>query len=165
MATGARVRPLTWLRDPARLSLPLAAGFAASGVLVAGANGLAPFAHGGWLAAYLILVGGVSQAILAAVPPALGVSRRSRALARLDVVLWNAGSLAVPLGVLVDRPSWVALGSAALLCALARAAGETRRADAERRGATAAYQAVLLGLAVSTVVGSALGHAPPGTWL
>jgi hypothetical protein len=80
-------------------------------------------------------------------------------------VLWNLGSLVVPVGVLADVAVVVTLGSVAVLAALvlfARGASALRR---DVRGRAIIYLAVVLGLAVSVVVGSALAHAGPGAWL
>jgi hypothetical protein len=147
-------------------------GFLASaGVLivagggVAAVNSAAPFGHGSWLAAYLVLVGGVSQIVLRTGQLALGAPRLTRAVPPTQLVLWNLGSLAVPAGVLADVSLLVTAGSVALLAALALfavGAGGMRR---DARARSALYLAIVVGLAVSVVVGSALADAAPGVWL
>jgi hypothetical protein len=147
-------------------------GFLASaGVLivagggVAAVNSAAPFGHGSWLAAYLVLVGGVSQIVLRTGQLALGAPWRTRAVPPTQLVLWNLGSLAVPAGVLADVSLLVTAGSVALLAALALfavGAGGMRR---DARARSALYLAIVVGLAVSVVVGSALADAAPGVWL
>ena len=132
-----------------------------AGGVVAAINSAAPFAHGSWLAAYLVLVGGVAQILLAGGRAAI-VSRSGRSRGRL--VLWNFGSLAVPAGVLADATAWVTAGSVALLCALALFAKAGFQPD--RSGARAvAYLVLVVSLAASVVVGSALADAAPGCWL
>ena len=148
-----------------RVSLASAAALAVAGGLVAGVNALAPFPHGWWLAAFLILVGGIAQALLRAGSAFLGTAPPPPALAGVGVACWNAGSVVVPIGVLVDKPAWVALGSIALLGALAIAVAETRGRGAPEPARLMAYRALILALAVSTVIGSALAHAPPGALL
>ena len=74
-----------------------------AGGAVAAANSAPPFGHGSWLAAYLVLVGGVSQVLLGAGRLALRAPRPSRAVRRAQLVLWNLGSLAVPPGC---SPMW-----------------------------------------------------------
>jgi hypothetical protein len=148
------------------------AGFlACAGVLivagggVAAGNSVAPFVHGSWLAAYLVLVGGVSQIVLRTGQLRLSAPRLDRAVPVAQLVLWNAGSLAVPAGVLADVSLLVSAGSVALLAALALfavGAGGMRR---EARASSALYLAIVVGLAVSVVVGSALADAAPGAWL
>jgi hypothetical protein len=147
---------------------------ASSGVLivaggaVAAVNSAAPFGHGSWLAAYLVLVGGVSQVVLGAGRLALRAPRPTPALLRAQLVLWNLGSLAVPAGVLADAPTLVTVGSVALLCALALFAAGAAGASGVRREArvrAVVYLTIVVGLAASVVVGSALAGAVPGAWL
>jgi hypothetical protein len=132
---------------------------------VAALNSAAPFGHGSWLAAYLVLVGGVSQGVLGAGRLALHAPPRTRTLSPAQLVLWNIGSLAVPAGVLGDAPTLVTAGSVALLCALALFATEARGLRREVRGRAVVYLAIVTGLAVSVVIGSALADAAPGAWL
>jgi hypothetical protein len=139
--------------------------FIVAGGSVAAVNSAAPFGHGSWLAAYLVLVGGASQVMLAAGRPALHAPRPSPALLRTQLVLWNLGSVAVPTGVLADGSALVTVGSVALLWALALFATGASGARREVRGRALAYLAIVVGLAVSVVVGSALADAIPGAWL
>jgi hypothetical protein len=135
------------------------------GGAVAAVNSAAPFRHGSWLAAYLVLVGGVSQGVLGAGRLALRAPPFNRARPPAQLALWNVGSLAVPAGVLWDAPMLVTAGSVALLCALALFAAEARGRRREVRGRVVVYLAIVVGLAVSVVIGSALADAPPGAWL
>jgi hypothetical protein len=148
------------------------AGFLASaGVLVvaggavAAVNSAAPFGHGSWLAAYLVLVGGISQIILSTGQVALGTPARTRAVSPAQLVLWNLGSLAVPAGVFADWALPVTVGSGALLAALALFAVGAGGMPRDARGRSVLYLAIVVGLAVSVVVGSALADAAPGVWL
>jgi hypothetical protein len=144
---------------------------ACAGVLIVAGGGVAavnsavPFGHGSWLAAYLVLVGGVSQGVLGAGRLALDVPPLSRALSPAQLVLWNVGALAVPAGVLGGAPALVTAGSVALLCALALFAAEARGVRRELRRRAVVYLAIVVGLAVSVVIGSALAVAAPGAWL
>jgi hypothetical protein len=144
---------------------------ASSGVLivaggaVAAVNSAAPFGHGSWLAAYLVLVGGVSQVVLGAGRLALHAPRPTPALLRTQLALWNLGSLAVPAGVLADAPTLVTVGSVALLWALALFAAGASGVRREVRVRAVVYLAIVVGLAASVVVGSALADALPGAWL
>jgi hypothetical protein len=135
-----------------------------AGGAVAAVNSAAPFGHGSWLAAYLVLVGGVSQGVLGAGRLALQAPPRSRARP-VQLALWNVGSLAVPVGVVWDAPMLVTAGSVALLCALALFAADARERGRAVRGRAAVYLAIVVGLAVSVVIGSALADAAPGAWL
>jgi hypothetical protein len=135
-----------------------------AGGVVAAVNSAAPFAHGSWLAAYLVLVGGSAQILLAGGHAALsaGVGAPGRSRGRL--VLWNFGSLAVPVGVLADSGAWVTAGSVALLCALALFARGVSQPRGHGRRAIA-YLVLVVALASSVIVGSALAGAVPGAWL
>jgi hypothetical protein len=136
-----------------------------AGGVVAAVNSAAPFGHGSWLAAYLVLVGGVSQVVLGAGRLALRAPRPTPALLRAQLVLWNLGSLAVPAGVLADAPTLVTVGSVALLWALALFASAASGVRREVRVRAVVYLAIVVGLAASVVVGSALADAVPGAWL
>lgn len=133
-----------------------------AGGVVAAVNSAAPFAHGSWLAAYLVLVGGVAQIALAAGHAALVAPGRGSRRPRSRLLLWNFGSLAVPAGVPADSAAWVTAGSVALLCALALFARVVSDAPRSR---TIAYLALVVSLGASVVVGSALADAAPGGWL
>ena len=136
-----------------------------AGGAVAAVNSAAPFGHGSWLAAFLVLVGGVSQGVLGAGRLALQAPPLSRARPPAQLALWNVGSLAVPGGVLWDAPMLVTAGSVALLCALALFAADARERGRAVRGRAVVYLAIVVGLAVSIVIGSALADAAPGAWL
>jgi hypothetical protein len=136
-----------------------------AGGVVAAVNSAAPFGHGSWLAAYLVLVGGVAQVVLVTGPLALSAKRPTSSVRRAQLVLWNLGSLVVPSGVLADAPALVSIGSVALLCALALFAAGARGLGRDVRGRAVVYLALVVGLAVSVVVGSALADAAPGAWM
>lgn len=140
-----------------------------AGGLISAINSFAPFDHGSWLAAYLVLVGGVAQGALAYGRVAIGAKPLSRAANLRLLVLWNFGSLVVPLGVLAEIGLAIGLGSVALLAALgiySRGVGVT--------GATAAasgtvrlshlgpvlYLVFVIALAISVLIGLLLADAP-----
>jgi hypothetical protein len=133
-----------------------------AGGLVAAVNSAAPFAHGSWLAAYLVLVGGVAQLLLGVGCLGLPVPRLSARLRGAQLGLWNVGNAVVVGGVLVDAVGVVVVGSLVLLGALggfAVGGGPTRR---DGRGRVIIYRIVILGLAGSVVIGAAMAHASPG---
>jgi hypothetical protein len=136
-----------------------------AGGVVAAVNSAAQFDHGSWLAAYLVLVGGTAQILLAAGRAALLAGDREPAGLRLQLVLWNVGSLAVPAGVLADAAGWVTAGSVALLLALALFAQAGVHAGRAQRARAIAYLVLVIALASSVLVGSALADAAPGSWL
>jgi hypothetical protein len=130
-----------------------------AGGLVAAVNSAAPFAHGSWLAAYLVLVAGVSQLALGLGARALAGNRLSATTGRRQVALWNVGNVAVMVGVLADAPLAVAAGSGALLAALGSFALCVGRG---RSRAVVAYQATVAVLAISVGIGCALAGVASG---
>jgi hypothetical protein len=140
-------------------------GLIVAGGVIAAVNSAAPFAHGSWLAAYLVLVGGTAQILLAGGRAALVSGGGEPDPPRFELMLWNFGSLAVPAGVLADTAGLVTAGSIALLFALALFAPAGFQAGRARRRPAIAYLALIVCLASSVVVGSALANAAPGVWL
>ena len=153
---GFRARPFSVLA-----SLSLVAATVAGIVRAA-----TPFDHGIWLVAYLFLVGFLAQGLLAAGQDSL--YRRadrlpSTRLVRVEAVLWNLGVVAVPLGVLLNARIAVVIGSCVLLPALGLFA-RCFRPSASPHSAIAismAYTALLLGMATSVVIGTALAWDIP----
>ena len=136
------------------------------GGLVAAVTGPLGLAHGSWLAAYLVLVGGVAQWAMGQARfrrPDVMQSRRGWA----QFGCWNVGNVLVIGATLAGEPLAVDLGSALLVIALAFAFRATRPgAGTAARPATGvvsplvdlAYRTLLLVLAVSIPVGMALSH-------
>lgn len=156
--SGPLARPASTRRPDRELiaCAGLAGSLIVAGGLVAAVNSATPFAHGSWLAAYLVLVGGVAQLALAGGPLLFPEPASSQALARAQLGLWNAGTAIVAVGVLTDANAVVTLGSVVVLAALAcfaRGAGPARGPGA---GRVIAYRLVIALLAVSVVVGIAL---------
>jgi hypothetical protein len=80
-------------------------------------------------------------------------------------VLWNVGTLAVPVGVFIERDAPVLAGSALLLAALALFAVDLRRSLRKAHRGTdgweRAYLAVVTFLAGSVLVGANQAEAFP----
>lgn len=142
----------------AHVGLIFAGAWALAGGLIAAVNSAAPIAHGSWLAAYWTLVGGIAGAALLIGSRQLAVRAASPTW---PVALWNAGVVLVPAGVLAAAPVLLSAGSLLLLAALCGFSAAVRRAGA----AALCYRLLALLLAASVIVGSALGGAPPGSWL
>lgn len=134
-----------------------------AGGLVAAVNSPAPFEHGSWLAAYLVLVGGVSQLALGAGPLILPAPRRSTRLAHAQLGLWNAGTATVAVGVFTDLGAIVLLGSAIVLVALGCFAIGGGHGWPGAHGRVVLYRLLIGVLAISVLVGSVLADATPGT--
>jgi len=133
-----------------------------AGGLVAAVNSAAPFPHGSWLSAYLVLVGGVAQLLLGGAPLALPAPNRSARLRRTQLGLWNTGGAAVAAGVLADLDALVLVGSAVVVAALACFAVGGGPARSGLRGPVVLYRLLIGGLAISVGVGSVLAGAAPG---
>jgi hypothetical protein len=139
----------------------LAGGFTLAAVAVALARSQAPFDHGWWLVAYLVLVGGLSQLILGAGQFALGTESAGRRALAAELVLWNLGALLVPLGVFAGAPGVVAVASLVLLAALALFAAATSAPPRDHTFWLYAYRAIVLFLCGSVIVGTGLADALP----
>jgi hypothetical protein len=136
------------------------------GGLVAAVTGPLELAHGNWLAAYLVLVGGVTQYAMGQARlrrPDVMQPRRSWA----QIGCWNLGNAMVIGGTLAGEPLAVDLGSAPLVIALAIAfhAARSGAGTAPRSAASwvsplidRAYQTLLLVLALSIPAGMVLSH-------
>lgn len=123
------------LDRPTIASLALGGALIVAGGVFAAVNSASPFGHGSWLAAYLVLVGGISQVVLGLGALALrGPCAFGSRVATARLALWNLGSLAVPAGVLAARAGPVSAGSAALLCSLTLFAAEDVRPGVRRAG-------------------------------
>jgi hypothetical protein len=135
------------------------------GGLVSAVTAPLGLAHGSWAAAYLVLVGGVTQY-------AMGHSRARHpnvaspsVWAWAQVATWNLGNVAVIGGTLTGKPMAVDLGSVLLVVALVIALNATRPPPAARaagrRGLSwgdRGYRLLLLVLVLSIPVGIVLAH-------
>jgi hypothetical protein len=137
------------------------AAYVPAAAAVAAVHATAPISHGWWLASYLALVGGLSQALLGSGLAAFAPSSVRETVVQL--ALWNIGVVTVAAADLAGTPAGVLAGSAVLLAALARFARSCLRAAGERFSIEAGlYLALVAFLAGSVVVGTALAGALPG---
>lgn len=155
-AVCQRVDGYTWAFTAAAGAMIVVGG------LVAAINSAAPFAHGSWLAAYLVLVGGVAQLLLGVGCLGLPAPRLSARLRRTQLGLWNVGNAAVAGGVLGDVVGLVVAGSLVLLGALVGFAVGAGPASSNARSRLILYRVAILGLAGSVVIGSVLANSSPG---
>jgi hypothetical protein len=156
---GAHPNPATVLTATGVCSVVL-------GGLVAAVTGPLELAHGSWLAAYLVLVAGVTQCAMGQArlrQPEVTQPRR----AWVQVGCWNLGNAVVIGATLAGEPLAVDLGAALLVIALAIAFRATRpgtgRAARPATGGMSplvdlAYRTLLLVLALSIPVGLALSQ-------
>jgi TRAP-type C4-dicarboxylate transport system permease small subunit len=133
------------------------------GGLVAAITGPFELAHGSWLAAYLVLVGGVTQYAMGRARVWWPDAMQPRSWGWTQVGSWNAGNALVIGGTLGGEPVVVDLGSVLLIAAVGIALHAAR--PAARAGASPtsplvglAYRTLMLVLAVSIPVGMVLSH-------
>ncbi len=162
-------RPRHRRLESRRLFAGPAAVFALAAAAAAVVRSVRPFDHGWWLVAFLALVGGLSQVALGGGQRALAGCRvPTRPAGRVlvaELVLWNLGTVVVPVGVFAGAPAVVVVGSVALLAALALFAAATRappgRGPDDHRSRLYAYRAVIIFLTGSVLVGTGLADALP----
>jgi len=147
------------------------------GGLVAAVTGPLTLADGSWLAAYLVLVGGVAQVAMGVARMWCGPGLQPNRWAWTQVGTWNAGNAAVIGGTVVGGPLMVDLGSLLLFVAVAIAL-HAARPSAVRSGTGGSgvgsvprpvywpvywgYRALLVVLLISIPVGMVLSHARHG---
>jgi hypothetical protein len=153
-------------RPAARLLRILALASLGAAVTAAVVRATTPFDHGIWLVAYLFLVGFLAQILFAVGQDSLygraGHSPAGR-LVRIEALLWNLGVVAVPLGVVVNARLAVVIGSCVLLAALALFARSVSPSPKPHDAipTAMAYTALLLGMASSVAIGTALAWDIP----
>lgn len=115
--------------------------------------------HGSWLAAYLVLVGGVTQCAMGRARTWCLDPMHPRRRDWAQIATWNLGNVLVVVGTLVGEPRWVDLASIPLIIALAIAL-HAARPGAKRLPPLAgwSYRLLLLALAASIPVGMVLSH-------
>jgi hypothetical protein len=134
-------------------------------VVVAGVALLWPFPHAAWLVAYLFLVGFLAQALLERGQAAL-VGPRATAKVPMQAAFWNAGVIAVPIGVFTDARLWVVLGGLSLLVGLVSFWRTMRRSRPGRSTPVrlqTAYILLIAAMALSSMIGIGLAWHRP--WL
>jgi MFS family permease len=133
-----------------------------AGGLVGAVTGPTDFEHGSWLAAYLVLVGGVAQIVLGVaqawlaqqVPPARSTRREAWA--------WNIGVAAVVLGTLVSEPVLTTVGGTVLMLALVLFVVGVRRVRPSARRVGLLYRGVVGMILVSIPIGVVLSWTRHG---
>lgn len=129
--------------------------------MVAAAVATAPSQLGSWAAAYLVLVGGVTQVALGAGPALLAPQSPGRRAVTAELAGWNAGNGAVLAGTLLGA-TWLAdVGGAALIAALALALAGIRGAVSHPAWPLHLYRALIALMLVSIPVGLVIGSSHP----
>jgi len=127
-----------------------------AGGLVAAVASAAPFDHGAWIAAYLVLVNGVALAGLAGVTAALGAEARLESTTAYAVLaLFHVANTGVIVGTVTSTPSMVVAGAVILAAVFVWFASIIPR-SATPRWLALADRGLLVFLAASAVVGCVL---------
>jgi hypothetical protein len=127
-----------------------------AGGLVAAVSGPTDFERGSWLAAYLVLVGGVAQIALGAGQAWVARCVPTARATRIEAWSWNAGVVAVVAGTLSSLPILTSAGGVASAVALGLFVVCTGDARRVRRGVRIAYRSVAAAVLLGTLVGLAL---------
>ena len=149
--------PWSWL-------VGLGAAQVVIGGLVAAVTGPLQLPHGSWLAAYLVLVGGVAQYAIGRAPSWLGLAASRRA-GWAELVGWNLGNIAVVAGTFITVPALVDVGGGLLAVVLVLLLRDALRRRGEPIGPSWArwgYAAMLVVLLVSIPIGLVLAHVRAG---
>jgi hypothetical protein len=88
------------------------------------------FELGSWLAAYLVLVGGVAQITLGAGQAWVAVEPPGQRIVTAEIAAWNVGIVCTIVGTLVGAPVVTTLGGVASVVALGTFIRAVRNADA-----------------------------------
>lgn len=149
---------------PATVMVGIGCGCVVLGGVVAAVTGPFGLAKGSWLAAYLVLVGGVAQYAMGRARTWNRNGGQPAGWGWAQIAAWNLGNAAVIGGTLAGQPLLVDFGSVLLVVALVIALQNTRTLSGRsRRSAVVpvfgwAYRGLLLVLAVSIPVGMVLSH-------
>lgn len=153
--------PSDWTTSASLLAVA-GGGCIVGGGLVAAVTDPLDLAQGSWIAAYLVLVGGVAQVAMGWARTWRRADAPSAVWARGQVVAWNVGNACVISGTLAGEPLLVDLGSLLLLVAIAIALHASRPQGAAAWLVPWAYRGLLIVLAVSIPVGIVLSHVRHG---
>ena len=142
----------------ARPFVVIGAACIVAGGVVAALSRPTDFDLGPWLAAFLVLVGGVAQVALGGGQAWLAVRPPTHRRIVIEVATWNVGLAVTIVGSLAAVPFVTTLGGIAVLCALALFLDSVGRTGSTSRSAIARklYTAVTAVVLVSTPIGLAL---------
>lgn len=140
-----------------RALLFIAVGIACTiaGGLVSAVTSAAPFERGSWVAAYLVLVAGVSQVGLGYGQALLADHVPSWRVVAVEFAAWNVGNATIILGTLLTLPLLVDAGGILLMLTLVLLLVTTRRSVGSR-WIRYSFRFLLLVLLLSIPVGSLL---------
>jgi hypothetical protein len=127
-----------------------------TGGFVAAATRPLELERGSWVAALLVLVGGVAQGALGAGRVLLPTTAPNPTRVAAETGLWNLAVIGTILGSLTSFPGLTTISGMALLVDLVLVYGATRTLDPARRRLRLALQVVLAVVFVSVPIGMTL---------
>ena len=112
--------PAVGRRDPGgvRWFVSIGTALVVAGGLVAAVTGPTGWDDGSWVAAYLVLVGGVVQIALGTTQTVIGRAAPRRGAIRLELIAWNLGVVATIAGTLIGASLLSTIGGVATASAL-----------------------------------------------
>ena len=142
----------TWLFVAGTVAV-VAGGFAAA------VTGPTDWSHGSWVAAFLVLVGGVAQIAVGAGQAVLAAQTPPRRAVVTQWWSWNLAVAAVIAGTLLDTPALVAVGGVLLAVALVWSLMMVRRTTPGCRWLRTLYMTVIAAVLIGIPVGIALSFS------
>ena len=117
---------------------------------------------GPWVAAYLVLVGGIAQISLGVGQACLALGPPSRAMVGAEIGLWNLAGVVTMAGSLLGVPPLSTVGGMATVGSLTCFLVATRERHPGTRSAASAYRAIIAIVLVSAPIGVALAWVRHG---
>ena len=133
-----------------------------AGGVVAAVTRPTGFELGSWLAAYLVLVGGVAQITLGTAQAWMADAPPGAGAVRVELISWNVAMVATILGSILAVPALTTVGGAASIVALGLFLRGVRHAAPTVRRSVLAYRMVVVVVLVSTPIGVALAWVRHG---
>lgn len=127
-----------------------------AGGLMAAVTRPSGFQLGSWVAAYLVLVGGVAQIALAAGQAWLADERPHQTAIRAELATWNIGVVATIAGTLLSAPIVTTFGGIMSIGALSLFLAGVRNARSGPQRIRVVYAVLIVIILVSTPVGLSL---------
>ncbi len=133
-----------------------------AGGLVAAVTRPTGFEEGAWVAAFLVLVGGVAQILVGGGQAALVAVAPSRTTLAVELATWNLACAATVAGTLIASPPLTTLGGVALIASLVVFLVAVLKHGARPGWARTVYVAVVAFVLLSTPVGLVLAWVRHG---
>lgn len=127
-----------------------------AGGVVAAVTRPLDFDLGSWVAAFLVLVGGVGQIALGGGQSWLVAARTPGHVVRAELLTWNLGSVLTIVGTLVEVPAVTTVGGVLLAVALALFFNATRESSGSPRWLRLLYRGFVGAVLISIPIGLVL---------